>query len=270
VISDAQPRLRVIFLNAWGGALFEDLTNWIPTAAADILCLQEVTRTADLSGWTNFRDGARSLPQRADLFDDVRRLLPGHQALFDASDAGPVADDLGQVHRQEFGLGMFVTAGAPIAARSARFVHGEFTDHSDWPVDGRPRVAQAVRLEHRGRPVLIVHVHGLRVGGGKGDTEARQAQADRLADLVEECRRPGDLVILGGDLNLLPSSETFAILGRAGLVDLVGPATTRTSHYSKEVRHASYLLVSDPSAVARFEIVRAPEVSDHCPLLVEI
>jgi endonuclease/exonuclease/phosphatase family metal-dependent hydrolase len=73
-----------------------------------------------------------------------------------------------------------------------------------------------------------------------------------------------------GDLNLLPNSETFEILREAGLVDLVGTADTRGSRYVKPVRHASYLLVSDPAAVRRFEVLTEPEVSDHRALLLEL
>jgi endonuclease/exonuclease/phosphatase family metal-dependent hydrolase len=80
-------------------------------------------------------------------------------------------------------------------------------------------------------------------------------------------RGPGDLVVVCGDFNLLPGSETFGVLG---LTDLVGTADTRTSHYRKPVRHASYLLVSDPAAVERFEILAAPEVSDHRALILDI
>jgi endonuclease/exonuclease/phosphatase family metal-dependent hydrolase len=60
------------------------------------------------------------------------------------------------------------------------------------------------------------------------------------------------------------------VLREAGLVDLVGPADTRGSRYVKPVRHASYLLVSDPAAVRRFEVLTEPEVSDHRALLLEL
>lgn len=73
-----------------------------------------------------------------------------------------------------------------------------------------------------------------------------------------------------GDLNLLPHSETFEVLRAVGLVDLVGTADARTSHYPKQVRHASYLLISDPGAVKRFEIVADPEVSDHRALVLDL
>ena len=71
--------MRIVSLNAWGGAMFDALASWLPTVAADVVCLQEVTRTPGLAGWAGFDDGERALPQRADLFDDLRELLPRHQ-----------------------------------------------------------------------------------------------------------------------------------------------------------------------------------------------
>ena len=75
---------------------------------------------------------------------------------------------------------------------------------------------------------------------------------------------------MAGDLNVLPDSETFEVLARSGLVDLVGRADTRTSAYPKPVRHAGYLLVSDRDAVSSFEVLTAPEVSDHRPLVLDL
>lgn len=73
-----------------------------------------------------------------------------------------------------------------------------------------------------------------------------------------------------GDFNLLPDSTTFKVLAGLGLTDLVGVADPRTSRYPKPLRHASYLLVSDPDAVRRFEIAPAPEVSDHRALVLDL
>lgn len=121
-----------------------------------------------------------------------------------------------------------------------------------------------------GRSVWVVQVHGLRDPAGKADTPARRAQAERLARLVRRIRGPRDLVVVCGDLNLLPGSETFDVLAGEGLTDLVGTADTRTSRYPKPVRHASYLLVSDVGAVRRFAIVTEPEVSDHRAMILDI
>jgi endonuclease/exonuclease/phosphatase family metal-dependent hydrolase len=251
--------------------MFDALAPWLGGADADVLCLQEVTRTPGITGWTRFDDGERALPQRANLFADVGALLPTYQGFFAPSEAGPVLDQAGQRFQQEFGIATFVAGHIPVVGLTSEFVHREFTDYDEWLTSLRPRAALATRLIDRtgGRTVTVVQVHGLRDPAGKHDTAARRAQAERLASLVERVREPKDLVVVCGDLNLLPASETFDVLADVGLVDLVGTADTRTSRYAKPVRHASYLLVSDPVAVIRFDIVAEPEVSDHRALLVE-
>ena len=261
--------MRILSLNAWGGAMFDELAAWLPTADADVVCLQEVTRSA-ARGWTRFEDAERTLPQRADLFDDVTTLLPGYRGFFAASDAGPVATPDGVTHRQDFGIAAFVAPDVTVLNERTAFVHGRFAEQAHWPAGDRPRVAHAVRLADGGRTVCLVHLHGLRDPAGKGDTPARTAQAARLAELVRTTRRPGDVVVVCGDLNLLPDSATFDVLRAEGLVDLVGTADTRTSAYRKPVRHASYLLVSDPAAVKDFEVVATPEVSDHRALRLDL
>ncbi|NUR87271.1 MAG: endonuclease [Nonomuraea sp.] len=264
--------MRILSLNAWGGAMYDDLAPWVAGCGADVLCLQEMTHTAGAGGWTRFDDAHRSLPQRANLLADVRALLPGHHAVFAASDAGPVLDSAGVARQQDFGVATFVAGTLALAGTRTGFVHGSFAEHVDgWPAD-RPRAGLAVRVYDRegGRFVTVVQLHGLRDPAGKGDTPARLAQAKRLADLVTAAREHGDLTVVCGDLNLLPGSETFGVLSGIGLTDLVGEADTRTSRYGKPLRHASYLLVSDPAAVERFEIVAEPEVSDHRALLLEL
>lgn len=264
--------MRIVSLNAWGGALLDPLLRWLADADPDVVCLQEVTRTPGLTGWTEFADGERVLPQRANLLADVQAALPGYRSTFLPSDAGPVTDGAGGVHRQEFGIAAFIADALPVLGHTSAFVHGAFTEHDAWPTGDRPRTAHALRVLDRagGRCVTVVHLHGLRDPQGKGDSPSRRAQADRLAALVEQSRGPGDLVVVCGDLNLLPGSATFDVLGRLGLVDLVGRADTRTSLYRKPIRHASYLLVSDRAAVRRFEVLAEPEVSDHRALVLEI
>lgn len=264
--------MRIISINAWGGAMFEALAAWLPECGADVLCVQEVTHTPGLQGWTHFADGERTLPQRASLLSDLKVALPDHQALFVASDAGPVTGSHGLSHRQEFGIAMLVSPRCRVTHRESRFVHGAYQHHSQWPASGRPRVAFSARVgdPSSDRTVAITHLHGLRDAAGKGDTPARRLQAERLASLIQRVGDGADLSVACGDFNLLPDSETFSILAEAGMTDLVGEADTRTSRYEKPLRHANYLLVSDVGAVKRFEIPQSPEVSDHRMLVVEV
>ena len=263
--------MRVVSLNAWCGGMLEPLVEWLPSCGADVLCVQEVTWTPGFDGWVTYADADRELRQRSSLFDDLRRALPRHQAQFHTCDTGLVHAEDGRVHRQHFGIATLVAPDLAMIGSEAAFVHGEFAHHVKWPAEDRGRLAHAVRLaDGSGRPVTVVHLHGVRMSSGKGDNSARRRQADQLTALVGRLRGPGDLVVVAGDLNILPNSETFQILARAGLTDLVGDADTRTSAYTKPVRHASYLLVSDRRAVASFEVLAEPEVSDHRPLVLDL
>jgi endonuclease/exonuclease/phosphatase family metal-dependent hydrolase len=270
--ADTFDAVRIISLNAWGGAMFDGLAPWLGAMDADVVCLQEVTRTPGITGWTRFDDGEKALLQRANLFADVRQTLPTYQGFFVPSDAGPVHDEAGGRLHQEFGVATFVAEHLSVVGLASEFVHGAFVDYNEWTTSDRPRAALATRLLDRsgGRAVTVVQVHGLRDAAGKHDTAARRSEAERLAGLVERARGAKDIVVVCGDLNVLPTSATFTVLADVGLVDLVGTADTRTSRYRKPIRHASYLLVSEPAAVRRFEIVTEPEVSDHRALLLEM
>jgi endonuclease/exonuclease/phosphatase family metal-dependent hydrolase len=263
--------VRVVSLNAWCGGMLAALVEWLPDCGADVLCVQEVTWTPGHDGWVTYVDADRTSRQRSSLFTDLRRALPDHQAHFFTCDTGPVLGEDGVVRRQHFGIATLVAPHLAIVGGEASFVHGDFAHHDAWPSEDRGRVAHAVRVADRdGRFATVAHLHGVRMSAGKGDTPQRRRQAERVAALVGRVRRADDLVVVAGDLNVLPDSETFEVLGGAGLTDLVGEADTRTSAYPKTARHADYLLVSDPDAVESFEILAAPEVSDHRPLVLDL
>lgn len=251
--------------------MLEPLVRWLPGCGADVLCVQEVTWTPGYDGWVTYVDGERTSRQRSSLFDDLRRALPAHQAGFYTCDTGPVRCEDGRRRRQYFGIATLIAAELAVVGTEAAFVHGAFAHHDTWPAEDRGRIGHAVRVaDPTGRHATIVHLHGVRMASGKGDTPQRRRQAERTAELVGRVREAGDPVVLAGDLNILPDSETFEVLAGIGLTDLVGYADTRTSAYAEPARHADYLLVSDPGAVAAFEILEHPEVSDHRPLILDL
>ena len=263
--------MRVLSLNAWCGAVMEPLVEWLPTVGADVLCLQEVTWTPGYVGWVTYADADRTSRQRASLFDDLRRALPRHQAHFYTCDTGPVECDDGVIRRQHFGIATLVDPRLAVTDVETAFVHGEYANHEYWPAEDRGRLAHAFRVvDDEETAATIAHFHGVRMASGKGDSPERRKQAERVAELVTHVRRPHDVVVVAGDMNVLPDSETFDVFAGIGLTDLVGSSDTRSSIYTKPVRHASYLLVSDEQAVASFDIASEPEVSDHRALIVDL
>ncbi|MGD1885273.1 MAG: endonuclease/exonuclease/phosphatase family protein [Paracoccaceae bacterium] len=266
--------MKVMCLNGWGGKLHEVLLPYIQTTAPDVLCLQEVVHTpASDKEWLTYRDGDHILPQRANFFRDVCNSLPEHVAVFCPAAQGVLWDEEHSIPSQ-WGLATYVHKSSPIIGQAQGFVHKNFSPvgYGDHP---RSRCAHAVRLYdyETMRPISVTQMHGLRDPKGKMDTPERAAQARRLLDLSRDVSAEGDLSIICGDFNVEPDSETLQILNEAGFLELVagrGFATTRTSHYKKPVKFADYMLINQDHAIQDFEVIYEPEVSDHCPLLLEL
>ena len=266
--------MKIVSLNAWGGKLGAVLLDYLRAEDADVLCLQEVVHTPlATKEWLTYRDGAHVLPQRTNLFAEVVAALPGHVGTFCPASQGELWDGEMAVPSQ-FGIATFVRRSLPVVGQAQGFVHGAFSADG-YGAHPRPRNAHVVRVfdYERVGPVTIGQMHGLRdPAAGKADTPQRLAQAGALARMIDAVAGPDDAVVACGDFNIEPDSDTFGVLGAIGLQDLVqryGVSGTRTSHYEKPGRFADYLLVNGRIDVRAFTVVRAPEVSDHCPLVLE-
>lgn len=266
--------MQIMCLNGWGGRLHDQLIPYIALARPDVLCLQEVVHTPGAkTEWLTYRDDGAALPQRANFFAEVKRVLPDHVAFFCPAAQGDLWDGAMRFASQ-WGLATYVHKSLPIIGQIQGFVHGSFSPHG-YGEHPRSRNAHAVRVFDfkKGFPVTIAHMHGLRDPSGKHDTPARLQQAEKLKSLVQTIAETGDRVIVCGDFNVRPDSETFTILGTLGLTDLItarGFTNTRSSYYKKEIRFADYMLVNALLADARFDVVEDPEVSDHRPLVLRI
>lgn len=264
--------MKIMCLNGWGGKLHEDLLPYIETSAPEILCLQEVVHSpASDKDWLTYHDGDHILPQRANFFRDVSRTLPDHVGVFCPAAQGVLWDKDRSVPSQ-WGLATFVHKSIPIIGQVQGFVHKGYSPvgYGDHP---RSRSAHGIRVHDysSNRSISITHMHGLRDLNGKMDTPERTVQAQRLLDLSRHVSEPGDTVVVCGDFNVEPDSETLRILADAGLSELVtgrGFTSTRNSQYRKPGKFADYMLVNDVNAVRGFDVVYDPEVSDHCPLVL--
>jgi len=266
--------MEIICLNGWGGKLYEDLLQYIQTANPEILCLQEVVHSpASDEDWLTYRDGDHILPQRANFFRDVIRSLPDHMAVFCPAAQGVLWDEDQSIPSQ-WGLATFVHKSVPIVGQIQGFVHKEFSPvgYGDHP---RSRSAHGVRVYDYSsdRFISVTHMHGLRDLKGKVDTPERAEQAQRLLEISNQVSKPEDVVVVCGDFNVEPESETLRLLANAGLSELVtgrGFSSTRNSQYKKPGRFADYMLINDPNVVQKFNVVYDPEVSDHCPLVLTL
>jgi len=275
VCSEAWERvLRIMCLNGWGGKLHKALLPYLAETAPDILCLQEVIHSpASEKDWLTYRDGDHILPQRANLFRDVMAALPEHVAIFCPAAQGVLWDDDVSIPSQ-WGLATFVHRAFPIIGQVQGFVHKDYSP-AGYGDHARSRSAHGVRVwdYDANRALSVTHFHGLRDLNGKMDTPERAEQARRLLDMSRGLTKPDDLTVICGDFNVEPDSETLSILRNAGLVELVtghGFDSTRNSQYTKPGRFADYMLINQEEAVKGFNVIHDPEVSDHCPLVLEV
>lgn len=260
-------------LNGWGGKRWDVLLPYLREVDPDVLCLQEVVHTpATDQDWLTYRDGAHVLPQRANFYQDIARALPDHVGGFSPAARGILWDNETEVPSY-WGLATWVRKSVPIIAQQQGFVHRTYSPNS-YGEHPRSRSAHVVRVfdYDAHRAITIAHMHGLRDLQGKHDTPERAHQAHRFLNLARQVAEDGDPMILCGDFNVGPTSETLQILGQAGFTELVTTRTrrgTRNSLYPKPERHADYLMVNEAVDVKQFDVVFEPEVSDHCPLILE-
>jgi hypothetical protein len=261
-------------LNGWGGRMREALVPYVKVSDPDVLCLQEVVHTpASAKSTLIYRDLGQELRQQANFFAEVSAALPDHVAIFCPSAQGDLWDGDICIPSQ-WGLATFVRKSIPIIGQSQGFVHGSFSANG-YGEHPRSRSAHAIRVFDfdAGHPLAIAHMHGLRDLGGKHDTPERLVQAQRFLALAQSVAEPDDRMVVCGDFNVGPDSETFDVLRGGGLTDLVttrGFTDTRTSLYEKPGRYADYLPVNDAVEVTSFDVVNSPEVSDHCPLILNL
>lgn len=266
--------MKIMCLNGWGGKLYDQLLSYLDQVNPDVLCLQEVVHTpATTKDWLTYRDGEHVLPQRANFFRDVALALPDHIAFFCPASQGVLWDGNSQILSQ-WGLATFVKKSFPVIAQLQDFVHKTFSSDG-YGKHPRSRNAHAVRMfdYEKNRPVCVAHMHGLRDLRGKMDTPERAAQARKFLAMAKHIVEHDDLLIVCGDFNVEPESETLKILAEAGLTDLVTTRTTRgtrNSYYKKPGRNADYMMINSQVNVLEFKVVFEPEVSDHCPLVLVI
>lgn len=114
----------------------------------------------------------------------------------------------------------------------------------------------------------VIHLHGLWNGQGKGDSEDRIEQSERILGFTSSLVNP---FVIVGDFNLRPDTESLKKLEEGGLRNLIaeyGVTSTRTSLYTKPEKFADYAFVSDGIEVTDFKVL-PEEASDHSPLFVE-
>ena len=238
--------MKLITLNTWGGragkALLLDF--FIKYKDVDVFCLQEISKVP----FENFEG----------LLQEISEELSGHQSYFHTQ------------YLDHYGLQTLVKKNLAVTEDGEVFVYKYKGYIPEGDVGNHARNIQYVTLNLKRGPVTIINFHGCWIkGSGKTDTEDRINQSKKIVEFIQNLSND---FILCGDFNLLPDTESLAILEKAGLRNLIkeyGITSTRTAFYIKPDKYADYVFVSKGIEVRDFRVL-PEEVSDHSALFLEI
>jgi len=239
--------MKLISLNLWHGRIFEPLIKFIKDEDADIYCFQEVMDSKII----------KLGEYRGNILDEIKKALPNHNAFF-----APAQDNFFDGPQEDFsyGLAMFVRKSVTVDEMGDHFIFGS-RNSKDGGSETMPRNLQYAKIGE----YIIAHFHGLWNGAGKTDSDPRLEQSKKAKTFIDKMEGKK---ILCGDFNLLPDTESLAILSE-GYDDLIKKhniTSTRSSLYKKPDKFADYTFVSD-IIVEKFEVPDV-EISDHLPMIL--
>ncbi len=253
--------MKIISLNTWGGrAGKENLLEFFKRHKdIDIFCLQEIW-SAPYEYLQGHAAGGLEI-NHDDIMvrgmQEISATLDGHEAYFRPH------------HLENYGLMMLVKKGLEMIEEGDIFVYKERGYVPEGDVGFHARNVQYATVATPKGNRTVMNFHGLWNGGGKGDSQDRLAQSDRIIEFMRSIKNP---YVLCGDFNLLPDTDSLKKLEMFGLRNLIkeyGITSTRTSHYTKEHKFADYALVSEGIEVRDFKVL-PDEVSDHAPMYLEL
>ncbi|MBI2642420.1 MAG: endonuclease/exonuclease/phosphatase family protein [Candidatus Wildermuthbacteria bacterium] len=258
--------MKVIFLNIWGGQVFEPLMQFIEEYApsTDFFCFQEVldSPTPGLTSWGG-RTTIRKELQEA-LLEFQEYYAPSHNIL----------DKDGKPDPNIFvGVSIFTKKRIEVKSQGRVHAQGDPSGKSHDDRQGAPHYFQYVRFEHNEKPYTLCNMHGTAHPGDKLDTPERLEQSKRITDFLA---KEQGAKVLGGDFNLFPETESIKIMENAGMRNLIKEykiSTTRSelnyARYPDNIQYFSdYAFVSSEVQVTNFKVPQL-NISDHLPLILE-
>lgn len=240
--------MKLLQLNSWTLRIKDPLVTVIEREAADIVCLQEVLDHEEPLG----------------LLPTLHQLQ--EKTGYAHAEIAPVYNL--RIMQRTARYGNAVMGRLPLETRETIFTTGNYTDDFDYATDDyNIRNLQHVTVQHANGPVHVFNHHGLHVRDHKDGTPETLAACQKIVDAIAQVDGP---VILTGDFNLTPESESIKLLERAGLRNLsveYGLTTTR-NYLTPKTEVCDYIFVNDQVTVKDFRMLD-DVVSDHNALVVE-
>jgi exonuclease III len=251
--------MKLISLNTWGGrAGRENLLSFFQHTknSIDVFCLQEI--------WSDDYDQSEGILPGGLPIDNDGTMTNGLQNISEVLNGYSVYF---RPHLLDhYGLASFAKSVA--TEEGEVFVYREKGYVPTGDLGNHARNIQYLSFDTVEGKRTVINFHGLWNGQGKGDSPDRLQQSKAILDFVSKRDHP---FVLCGDFNLMPETKSLKMFELFGLRNLLiehNITSTRSSFYTKEVKFADYILVSDGIVVDEFKVL-PQEVSDHLPLYLE-
>lgn len=255
--------MKLVCLNTWGGlAGHKPLHSFFEqNKTVDIFCLQEMWEGGRYLIGTTLQGGPRELSKvdESILFEGVSYIasaLPDHAVYFNS------------FFRGHYGTVFFIKKSIAVLEEGSEYIYREEGYINPENIADHARTIHYVRIQTDDGVRTIAQLHGLWNGQGKGDSDDRLLQSEKVIAALTRFKEP---IVLCGDFNLLPDTQSIRIIENAGFENLItkyGITSTRSSHYPKPIKYADYIFVNQGVTVNDFKVL-PDEVSDHLPLYLD-
>mgnify|MGYP001241821215 CR=1 FL=1 len=241
--------MKVLQLNAWAGNLTPEIVRMLDREDPDIVCLQEVI----------------SVDRTAKILQSLEELLEAHT--FKYVYYSPLVQfRYMHGHAQR---GNAVLSKYPILQQDTFWTNGgafqpDFEYSMGW--NSARGVAHCL-IDAPDGPIHVVTNHGYHVREHKNGTAETLAACQQIADY---CQQLEGKVVLTGDFNLVPRSDSLEVLNRTmrNLCIEHDVQTTR-NHLTTKTEVCDYIFVNDAVTVEDFAVLD-DVVSDHKALVAII
>lgn len=249
-------QIKIISLNTWyGGKLFEETVAFLKKENADILLLQEVYNSEDITLADNYRS-----------FSLLSRLLNLEHAFF----APAFKQNLGNFKVDQ---GNAILSRWPITNQNTIFYDTPYDpDYTESPLK-----FEYIARNLQTADIIMPDIGVITVGNTQGiwgldggDSERRLQMSQVIIDALKDKER----VILGGDFNLKPNTQTISNI-EAHFTNVFKDELTSTFNMKRKDNPGYATAVVDMLFVSSEMTIGehyCPEVdiSDHLPLVLNI
>lgn len=247
-------RVKVIQLNIWRGTLLDNALEFLRAEDPDIILLQEV-----------YSSRQEDLPREKRLYEYMNEELPDYYATY-----GVAFTDTTKLGNIQSGNAIF--SKFEITDSKNTFFdepYREFDEQDQSDFSHNPQTILEAKINANGVILHAFSVHGIWGEDGR-DNPRRLQMAETIISEIKDKKN----VIMGGDFNVNPDTETVKNIEKH-VHNIFGNTLTRTFglKYKEDPKFRTAvvdMIFVDPEIKVLKKICPDIEASDHLPLVAEL